>query len=182
MKTKSYVNKKKSSRKIQLSPQHQHLNQYFVYTQPTWPHRASSTNLSELIYQLFDTSIYPGATQILSHTTCFLKGIHRAEHPTRSGDRRLPILPSTLEVLLDVWSTDGAQFKQKMLRAACCFGFFAFMRSRKFTARPTQSCPLLPEDVAVDSHTQQSYLSIRPSRSKTDPFGKGITLFVGRTY
>ena len=124
----------------------------------------------------------PFTHNLLPRLNYVLKGIHRAERPTRFSDRRLPILPSTLEALLDAWSTDGAQFEQKMLWAACCLGFFAFMRAGEFTVTPTQSCPLLPEDVAVDSHTQPSYLSIRLRRSKTDLFGKGITLFAGRTY
>ena len=118
----------------------------------------------------------------LPHFNYVLKGIHRSEQPSRSGDRRLPILPSTLEVLLDVWSASGTHFEQTMLWAACCLGLFAFMRAGEFTMTPSQPCPLLPEDVAVDSHTQPSYLSIRLRRSKTDPFGNGITLYVGRTY
>ena len=114
-----------------------------------------------------------------------LKGIHRSEGASRPQDRRLPILPSTLEALWGVWSVPSpniSPFECSMLWAACCIGFFAFLRSGEFTSTPTQEVPLRPEDVAVDNHSNPSYMSIRLRHSKTDPFGNGVTLFVGRTY
>ena len=36
-------------------------------------------------------------------------------------------------------------------------------------------------DVAVDSRTQPSYISVR-LKSKNDPFGQGVTLYVGRSH
>ena len=71
-----------------------------------------------------------------------------------------------------------------MFWAAFCLGFFAFMRSGEFT------CPSLErfnddmlsiQDVAVDSHSHTTILAIRLRHSKTDPFGAGATLYVGRT-
>ena len=124
----------------------------------------------------------PFVNNSLPRLTYVLKGIQRAERPTRSGDRRLPILPSVLEALLEVWSANGNLLEHKMLWAACCLGFFGFMRAGEFTATPTQACPLLPADIAVDNHSSPTYLSVHLRRSKTDPFGKGVTLFIGRTY
>ena len=37
-------------------------------------------------------------------------------------------------------------------------------------------------DVAVDSHTQPSYILVRLKRSKIDPFGQGVTLYVGQSH
>ena len=38
-----------------------------------------------------------------------------------------------------------------------------------------------PQDVAVDSHDQPSVISLFLRRSKTDPFGAGVTIILGRT-
>ena len=37
-------------------------------------------------------------------------------------------------------------------------------------------------DIAVDSHSNPSHLSVRLKRSKCDPFAQGITLYVGHAY
>ena len=112
-----------------------------------------------------------------------LKGIQRsATNPSKQNDRRLPILPSTLQILLDVWSADGVNPTCRMLWAACCLGFFAFLRAGEFTATQGRDPPLRPQDIAVDDHNNPSLLSVYLRHSKTDPFGKGVTLFVSRTY
>ncbi len=59
------------------------------------------------------------------------------------------------------------------------------MRSGEFT------CPSLdtfhedmlsPRDVSLDSRQSPSRLSVRLRRSKADPFGRGVTIYLGRTY
>ena len=71
-----------------------------------------------------------------------------------------------------------------MLWAACCLGFFGFMQSGKFTCPSNslfQDHMLAPRDVAVEFHHQPSVVSVLLRRSKTDLFGQGMTVFVGRT-
>ena len=52
------------------------------------------------------------------------EGVHRAEGPSDSSDKRLPITPTILGTLLEVWSVnDKDRFESSMLWAACCLGF-----------------------------------------------------------
>ena len=37
-------------------------------------------------------------------------------------------------------------------------------------------------DVAVDSRTQPSYILVWLKKSKNDPFGQGVTLYIGRSH
>ena len=37
-------------------------------------------------------------------------------------------------------------------------------------------------DVAVDSRTQPSYISVRLKRSKNNPFGQGVTFDIGQSH
>ena len=72
-----------------------------------------------------------------------------------------------------------------MLWAACCLGFFGFLRAGEFTvpslAQFDPSVDLTPSDVAVDFHASQSLLRLRLKQSKTDPFRKGVDVHVGKT-
>ena len=74
--------------------------------------------------------------------------------------------------------------KKNMLWAAFCVGFFGFMRSGEFTCSSLDSCSdctLMASDVAIDSRTNPQVLRILLRRSKTDPFGAGTYLHMGRT-
>ena len=61
-----------------------------------------------------------------------------------------------------------------MLWAACCLGFFGFLRSGEFTAPeigefdPEQHLSFA--DVAIDDVGNPGVLSVRIKQSKTDPF------------
>ena len=113
-----------------------------------------------------------------------LRGIRHTQ--SHSSDRRLPVTPEIMQILFAAWSnpSNGTFFDPSMLWAACCLGFFGFMRSGEFTCPSGslfQDHMLAPRDVAVDSHHQLSVVSVLLRRSKTDPFGQGMTVFVGRT-
>ena len=68
-----------------------------------------------------------------------------------------------------------------MLWAASCMGFFAFVRSGEFTSTQTQQSPIRPKDILVDNKEFPNYIRIFLG-SKTDPFGKGVALYVDRTH
>ena len=68
-----------------------------------------------------------------------------------------------------------------MVWAACCLGYFGFMRSGEFTTDRTAEAAVLAADVAVDSHSNPSLFKVRLRRAKTDPFGKGVEIYMGRT-
>ena len=112
-----------------------------------------------------------------------LKGVHRCEGPAEPRGR-LPITPTILPYLREAWSQQGDSFEHCMLWAACCLGFFAFLRAGEFTASTGQDMLsiLKPEDITVDNRESPSFLRVFLKKSKTDPFGNGMALFVGRTY
>ena len=113
-----------------------------------------------------------------------LRGIRRAQ--SHSSDRRLPVTPEIMQILFTAWSNPSTAtfFDRSTLWAACCLGFFGFMRSGEFTCPSNsrfQDHMLAPRDVAVHSHHHPSMVLVLLRRSKTDPFGQGMTVFVGRT-
>ena len=68
--------------------------------------------------------------------------------------------------------------------AACCIGFFSFLRSGEFTCKSWAAYDpgvLSLCDVAVDSRLKPSVLHLTLQQSKTDVFGAGVTLHLGLT-
>ena len=104
--------------------------------------------------------------------------------PSRSWPLRLPITPAILRSLHRRWSPSPVSYRSRLLWAACCLGFFAFLRSGEFTCPSSaayDSSMLSWGDIQVDSHDHPSYLRIVLRHSKTDLFGAGVSLFVGAT-
>lgn len=73
-----------------------------------------------------------------------------------------------------------------MMWAACCLGFFAFLRAGEFTVPSAThfdpSIHLSPADIAVDSHSDPTLMRIHLKQSKTDQQRLGVDLYVGRTF
>ena len=115
-----------------------------------------------------------------------LRGAKREEASRGSGSReRLPISPSILRRIKAVWEGNGHDPDITMLWAAACLGFFGFLRSGEMTV-PTDSSydpavHLSRNDVAVDNAQKPAVLRVTIKQSKTDPFRKGIDLFLGKT-
>ena len=114
-----------------------------------------------------------------------LRGIRRSPL-ARPRLSRHPLTPEMLQLLFLSWScVSGAGYGDAcMLWAACCTGFFGFMRAGEFTCPSLsafRSYMLSPRDVTVDSHSDPSVLSVVLRRSKVDPFGTGVTIHLGRT-
>ena len=72
-----------------------------------------------------------------------------------------------------------------MLWAACCMGFFGFMRAGEFSVTHVSefdpAASLCLGDVAVDQHQDPSVVQVRLKQSKTDPFRRGVSIYFGRT-
>ena len=103
----------------------------------------------------------------------------------RTQDTRLPITPLILETIGRSLNGYTDRYEQLLVWAACCLGFFAFMRSGELTV-PTGSifdCTihLTPRDITVDDLQRPTMLKIHVKSSKTDPTRKGVDLFVSRT-
>ena len=109
-----------------------------------------------------------------------LKGIH-GKKPDHLQKHRLPITLHILKQLHGVWS-ESPSFNNAMLWAACNLGFFGFLRAGEFTLTANSNTYLMsPKDITVDSHTNPQLLTIHLRHSKTDPFGAGCFIYLGRT-
>lgn len=98
---------------------------------------------------------------------------------------RLPITPQLLHKIRGVWEKDASRHDHIMLWAACTTCFFGFFRAGEITV-PAEgdfdaNDHLAFGDVSVDSLTKPSVMCIRVKRSKTDPFRRGINVYLGRT-
>ena len=115
-----------------------------------------------------------------------LRGVKKHQAETMGGQREwLPITPHLLRQIKRVWDKSGDSRDIKMLWAACCLCFFAFLRAGEMSVPSDQAYDpavhLSMGDVAVDDPCNPSTLQIKIKQSKTDPFRRGVNLFVGRT-
>ena len=115
-----------------------------------------------------------------------LRGIKKNEAATGSASReRLPITPDILRKLKEVWLSTGDSKDTKLIWAACCLCFFGFLRAGELTV-PSSSeydpgVHLNVGDLTLDNATQPSLVRVNIKQSKTDPFRKGVYLYLGRT-
>lgn len=110
-----------------------------------------------------------------------LKGVKRLS--TKGCRKRLPITPDILRKLKAVWQRDPKARDCKMLWAASCLCFFAFLRSGEVVSPSTRcydaTTHLCFEDVRVNDRQFPSALQVTVKASKTDPFRQGVVLHVG---
>ena len=122
------------------------------------------------------------AYSALSQLHYVLRGIQRSLPPS-VRPRRLPITPSILGLLHGTWSSQQST-DRACLWAACCLAFFAFLRSGEFTCQSWaayQPHMLSVSDIQVDSRSNPTMLRVTLRRSKTDVFGLGVNIHVGKT-
>ena len=115
-----------------------------------------------------------------------LRGIKRQQGENMTGTReRLPITPRILQAIKRSWDSRATDPDIVMLWAACCLGFFGFLRSAEMCSPSDNgfdpSAHLSINDIAVDDATTPSMLRVTIKQSKTDPFRQGINLFIGKT-
>ena len=114
--------------------------------------------------------------------TYVLKGIHKLT-PEHQRKHRLPITMHMLRELHRLWSKPPVHHDSVMLWAACCLGFFGFLRAGEFTCPRANFAdpPLSPSDIMVDSRDNPQILTVHLRCTKTDPFGVGCCIYLGRT-
>ena len=111
-----------------------------------------------------------------------LRGVRRSSAITHRP-RHLPITPRVLRLLFHVWSQPPVTRGKVMLWAACCTGFFGFLCSGEFTCPSLEAyvpSMLSVGDVAVDSYSDPSFITLHLRHSKTDVFGVGSTVYLAR--
>lgn len=116
-----------------------------------------------------------------------LKGIkaEQARSPTSTCRTRLPITPDILTRLRLVWERDRSNHNNIMLWAAVCICFFGFLRSGEICV-PSQDAydpgaHLSFGDVTLDNRHNPTLVQLTIKASKTDPFRKGVTIYLGKT-
>ena len=90
---------------------------------------------------------------------------------------RLPITGVIMHQLAGVWS--GQDFQSRLMWAATCVGYFGFMRVGEFTAVDSSPPNIVMSEVAINSRSAPTAIRLRLHRAKTDPFGRGVEIFMG---
>ena len=116
-----------------------------------------------------------------------LKGVKciqsRGNQPTRT---RLPITTDILNTMRAIWAKKPSNYDNIMLcRAASSICFFGFFRLGKISV-PTRDrfdteCHLTVQDISVDDPSNPKAVCINLKQSKTDPFRKGVQVYIGAT-
>uniref|UniRef100_A0A1X7T011 Tyr recombinase domain-containing protein n=1 Tax=Amphimedon queenslandica TaxID=400682 RepID=A0A1X7T011_AMPQE len=109
-----------------------------------------------------------------------LRGIKRSSQGGPLQRARLPITPAILHQLHLVWDPRSS-FLHLLLWTTASVAFFGFLRLGEVTATPGSPPSILAESVAIDSHQSPSIIRLTVSRSKTDQFGKGAWVVLGKT-
>ena len=69
------------------------------------------------------------------------------------------------------------QLESRLMFAATCVGYF--MRAGEFTAVGTAPPSILLSEVAINSRSALTAVHLQLCRAKTDPFGRGVEIFLG---
>ena len=150
-------------------------------------HRSIKTYLSGVRYHQIKSG-YPDPFQgpAMPRLEFVMKGVKRHQAKAGVGARaRLPIAPELLRRMKGVWSPSSSAGDTKLIWAACCLCFFGFLRAGEMTVPGDQEYDpqthLSLGDIALDDSRSPSLVRVTIKQSKTDPFRKGVDIFVGRT-
>lgn len=107
-----------------------------------------------------------------------LRGIKRCQGSNLV--KRRPITGKLMQVIYN--SLDMSEYNQVMLWAACCLGFFGFLRAGEFTVNSPfdPKFHLIPQDLQVDSLVDPKSIKGYVKCSKTDPFRQGCFIYIGK--
>ena len=124
-------------------------------------------------------------TQLTPRLQLTIKGIQKSQASAQPSRVRLPI---TLKIMGDIKALLSKQphsYTSIMIWAACCLAFFGFLRVSEFTIPANdqydESCHLSFNSISVDNRSNPQQLRISIKQSKTDPFRKGVDIFLGTT-
>ena len=150
-------------------------------------HRTIKTYLSGVRYYQIKSGYHdPFEGTAMPRLEYVMNGIKRHQAKAGAATRTcLPITPSLLRQLREVWLPSSKSRDTKMIWAACCLCFFGFLRAGEMTVPGDNdydpNTHLSLADIAVDDNKRPSLLRVNIKQSKTDPFRKGVGIFVGRT-
>ena len=114
-----------------------------------------------------------------------LKGIQRSQAISHSPRLRLPITLQLLQKIHAQLSKQPHHYNNILTWAACCLAFFGFLRVSEFTTpsdtQYDEDCHLSINDISLDSRDNPQLVKVTLKQSKTDPFRKGVDLYLGKT-
>lgn len=114
-----------------------------------------------------------------------LRGIKRTQAILTPCRTRLPITLQIMSGIKDYLSRQPHSHSNIMLWAACCLAFFGFLHVSEFTVpchgTYDPGTHLSPADILLDNRDNPHLIAVFIKRSKTDPFRKGVRLYLGST-
>ena len=129
----------------------------------------------------------PRDTTSLPRLKLALTGIKRvqAESGEKPSKTRLPITPPILKKIRELWDARPSRRDYVMPWAAMTLCFFGFFRSGEITIQARDAfnarTHLSWGDVAIDNPENPQAIRVYLRHSKTDQFGRGTEVILGRT-
>lgn len=112
------------------------------------------------------------------HLQSLLRGIKQVK-----GSSSPACLPVTIELMRVILQAMDLSIQDNlMLWAACCLGFFGFLRTGEFTVNTSfnSDIHMTVADVQADLDANPTFFKVHIKCSKTDPFRKDCDIYVGR--
>ena len=150
-------------------------------------HRTIKTYLSGVRYfQIRSGWRDPFHSSHMPHLEYTMKGIKRVESQWHNAATASPDCTANFAANERGVAGVGITTRyQANIWAACCLAFFGVLRAGEMTTPDDggydPGAHLSFCDIAVDNPSCLSFLKVRIKQSKTDPFCKGVDLFLGRT-
>ena len=119
------------------------------------------------------------------YVNLILRGIKRVNAGKVAARVRLPITTAMMHCIKSALPQDPHSFRNRALWAACCVGFFGFLRCSEFVA--PDSAPFDPQvhlclaDITYIHNETCNHIKIQTKASKTDQFRQGTKVALGAT-
>ena len=122
--------------------------------------------------------------QVTPRLQLTINGIKKSQVASFTPRVRLPITMQLMQKIQTLLQ-QSSSYDSKMLWAACCLAFFGFLRVSEFTV-PNQegydeSMHLSLKDISLDNRSNPRLIKVVIKQSKTDPFRKGVYIYLGAT-
>ena len=119
------------------------------------------------------------------HMAILLRGIKRCQSLQGPKIIRLPITASIMRRIKSVLAREGALYYNVLTWAACCVGFFGFLRCGEFLVPDGSdfdpNTHLSLSDISLDTSDNNWRFTLSLKVSKTDQFRKGALVVLGTT-
>ena len=119
------------------------------------------------------------------YVNLIIRGIKRVNAGKGSTRIRLPITTAMMNRIRAALALDPHSFQNRALWAACCIGFFGFLRCSEFVV--PDSGPFDPQvhlclaDIVYVHNETHNYIEVQIKASKTDQYRQGTRVALGAT-